>query len=398
MGIGLSSFCNSLVLAFVAGIGPAIQGLVARRSGERSSEAKCVPLNAGLATAFILGAPLSMLGYLLTPHVFGLVSSDPAVTRVGVPFLRILCLAILAVGINNAFRGHWTGIEKPRVYMRVVLFMNCLNVCINYVLIFGHFGAPALGATGAAIGTAISLYVGVLVNCAMVLIHFPEEGFLRTLPASSLITRVAKMGVPATMQEFFFSAGYIVFLWMVGQVGTTELAAANVLVRVTMVLVIFAISLGMASATLVSKTIGQGDIAGAAQWGWDVGKIGVISVTLLGLPLFLFPKVFLSIFLIDPNAVASATIPLQMVAATTGMGSLIYIFSYTMYSIGYGQRVMMVSFITQWFIFLPAVWVIGPHLRYGLLQIWFAQMVYGVVATALITAIWMGGKWKAIRI
>jgi Na+-driven multidrug efflux pump len=58
----------------------------------------------------------------------------------------------------------------------------------------------------------------------------------------------------------------------------------------------------------------------------------------------------------------------------------------------------MVSFSTQWLFFLPAAWIVGPYLKYGLLQIWLVQMVYGALATALITTIWAGGRWKKIKI
>jgi Na+-driven multidrug efflux pump len=200
------------------------------------------------------------------------------------------------------------------------------------------------------------------------------------------------------MQEFFFSAGYIAFFWMVGQVGTSELAAANVLIKITMVLVLLAMALGTASATLVSKTVGAGDLAGAAEWGWDAGKLGVIGISLLGLPILLFPEQVLSIFLSDPRTIAMAVVPLRMVAATTGVGSLIYIFAYTLYSVGDGNRVILVSFSTQWLFFLPAVWIVGPYLRYGLLQIWFVQMAYGALATILVTAIWADGRWQKVKI
>jgi len=395
---GLSVFSNTLILAFVAGIAPAVQGMVARRRGENSAEARCLPLNAGLLTALIAGVPLTILCYLFSPFFFSLISSDPDVTRIGIPFLRTLYLGIAAVGMNAAFRGHWAGIEKPNVYMLVVVFMNCLNIVINYVLIFGHFGAPALGATGAAIGTVTSLYVGVGINFAISFFRFRKDGFLQEMPEPALLARIFTLGTPATLQEFFFSAGHIVYFWLVGQVGTAELAAANVLIRISIVMFVLATSLGMVSATLVSKTIGEGDLAGAAQWGWDSGKLGVIGITLLGIPLLLFPRLFLSIFLSDPYTISITLIPLQLVAATAGLGSLMVIFAYTLYSVGDGNRVMMVSFATQWIFCLPLVWLVGPHLHYGLLQIALVQVTYGFLATVLITALWAEGRWKRIAI
>src|SRR5215813_967740 len=207
--VGLSIYSNTLVLAFVAGLAPAVQGLVARRRGEASTEPKCLSLNGGLLIALVVGTFLTFISYLFTPFLFSLISSDPEVTKIGVPFLRVLYLAVVAVGMNSAFRGYWAGMEKPKVYMLIVLFMNCLNIFLNYVLIFGHFGAPALGATGAAISTALSLYTGVIINFAISHFRFRKDGFLSAKPERPLLTRVFKLALPATLQEFFFSSGYI---------------------------------------------------------------------------------------------------------------------------------------------------------------------------------------------
>ena len=396
--VGLSSFSHSLVLAFVLGIAPAVQGMVARRRGEGSKEPITLPLNAGLMTALAIGIPLTILCYIFTPALFSLISSDPQVTKIGIPFLRTLYTAIVATGFHAAFKGFWAGVERPNLYMTIVLFMNVLNFTGNYLLIQGRFGAPRLGATGAAASTVISLWVGVIINFVLIHILFRKDGFLKARPERQVLSRIFKIGMPATMQEFFYSAGYITFFWIVGQVGTPELAAANVLITITLVLVLMAMSLGSASATLVGKTVGEGDLAGAAQWGWDSGKLGVIAITLLGLPLFLFPERFLSIFLTDPHTINLAVIPLRMVAATTGVGSLIYILAYTLYTVGDGNRVILVSFSTQWLFFLPAAWFVGPYLKYGLLQIWLVQMAYGAIATTLIVALWAGGRWKTIQV
>jgi putative MATE family efflux protein len=396
--VGLSVFSNGLILAFLAGIAPAVQGMVARRRGQGSTEARCLPLNAGLLAAVVVGVPLTILCLILTPYYFALVSSDPEVTKIGIPFLRTLYVAIVAFGLNGAFRGHWTGMEKPRVHMWIVLVLNSLNLLGNFVFIHGRFGFPALGATGAALSTALALYAGVIINSVMSYRRFRNDGFLKVMPNRALLTRIYKLGMPATMQEFFFSLGYLVFFWIVGQVGTKELAATNVLVRISMVHVLLAMSLGVASATLVSRTVGEGDPEGAAQWGWDAGKLGVIAISLLGVPLFLFPEQCLSLFLSDPRAVEIAIIPLRMTAATTGFGSLIYIFAYTLFSIGDGNRVIVISFSTQWLVFLPAAWFVGAYLKYGLVQIWLVMMLYGAIATVLVTAVWAQGRWKRIKI
>jgi MATE family, multidrug efflux pump len=165
-----------------------------------------------------------------------------------------------------------------------------------------------------------------------------------------------------------------------------------------MVLGIVSTSLGRASATLVSRTIGEGDLVSATKWGWTAGKLGVIGITALGLPILFFPKAFLSIFLSDPHTMDVANIPLRLEAATAGIFSLMYIFGYTLNSLGDGKRIMIVSLTTQWLLFLPAVWFVGPYLHYGLLQLWFVQVAYSLLATVLISGLWIDGRWKTIKI
>jgi MATE family multidrug resistance protein len=396
--LGLSVFSNSFLLASVDGLVSSVRGVVARRRGERSTEPTCLPLNAGLLIALVVGVPLAVAFSVMSASFFARVSSDPEVAKIGVPVFSILCLAIPAAGMHKAFNGFWTGVEKPRVFMLIVLFMNSLNIVMNYALIFGHLGAPRLGAKGATISTALSLYVGVILNCVMVRRRFRNNGFLTMRPPKSLVMRITQLGLPINVTRFFMGAGYVIFLRFVGQVGTAELAATNVLVRVTLMLEIFATSLGMAAATLVSKTVGEGDLSRATQWGWSAAKMGITGITLMGLPIIFFPKVFLAFFLSDSYAISISVNPIRIEAAVTGIVSLMYIFGYALNSLGDGKRIMMICLLTQWLLFLPAVWLVGPHLHYGLLQLWLVQIGYGLLASVLVTALWIDGRWKRIKI
>lgn len=397
--VGLAAFSYTLFLSFVGGIASAVQGIVARRRGEGSSEARCLPLNAGILLALGIGIPVAAICYTFAPFFYSMLSSDPEVTKIGVPYLRMLYLAIPAWGLHMAFKGHWNGVEKSNVYMWIVMFMNVLHIIVNYLFIFGNFGAPKMGATGAAFGSVSSLYAAGLLNFIIVFfLHKKQDGFLTARPDWGVLSRIIKLSIPATTQELFYSSGYILFFFMVGKVGTTELAVINVQVRVSMILLIVAASLGMASATLVSRTVGEGDPNAAAQWGWDAGKLAVLVSVTLGLPLVLFPRAILSIFLHNPEAIEMAIVPFQILGGSAGFGSLIWVFAYTLYSVGDGGRVVLVSFCTQWLFFLPAVWVVGPYLHYGLLEISFVQLAYGLLSTILITAVWAQGRWKRIRI
>ncbi|QYF93464.1 MATE family efflux transporter [Massilia sp. PAMC28688] len=396
--VGVAGFSHALISALLTGVTPAVQSIVSRRMGEKSTEPKCAPLNAGLMMALLAGIPLAFICYGLIDWYFSSISSDPEVARVGTPYLQALVLGMPFAGLANAFHGFWAGVARTRVYMLNILFVNLLNAGLGFVLIFGHLGFEPMGAAGAGMATSISLVVSALIYAIMTYVSYRGEGLLTYKPSKELIQRMLQIGIPAVFEAGFFAMGFLVFYWIVGRMGTAELAAMNVLTRISILMDLFASALGMAAITLVSRTLGEGDAEEAERWGWDVAKIGVVWITLLGAPLVLVPEWCLSIFLTDPATLSMAILPARLTGAFLGIASLIYIFATVLISLGEGKRVMIVSFATQWVLFLPGVWIVGVMMQGGLNAIMYVQLAYGALATTLIVAIWRDGRWKQIKI
>jgi Na+-driven multidrug efflux pump len=106
-----------------------------------------------------------------------------------------------------------------------------------------------------------------------------------------------KVSVPSGLQQLFFSAGLVAMFWIIGKIGTPELAAANVLITVLLFAILPGLALGLACATLVGQALGRRDAEDAYQWTWDVAKVTVVLLTLLGLPIWLLPDLVSSIFI-----------------------------------------------------------------------------------------------------
>jgi MATE family multidrug resistance protein len=383
-------------MSLIAGITPAVQGIVARKAGEDNTLPNCMPLNGGLLIALIIGTPLTFLCYYFTPLYFSYVTSNPKVLSDGIVYLRALLLATIAIGFMRAFIGYWSGISRTKVIMVIEVLMNVINGLFNYMLIFGNFGAPEMGIEGAGIASAISYVVATILFFGATFVINKRNNFLNAMPSKKLLKKIFIRGIPAIIQDMFFAAGFVVLFIIISHIGEEEVAAATVLTRITIIMLLFAMALGMASSTLVSNALGQGNIEKANKWAWDTGIIGIVSISLLGLPMFLFPEDTLLLFMVEGKALNMAVIPLQLIAMTTGLVSLIYVFSITLFSIGHGVGVLIVSFVMQWLIFLPAAWYIGLYLNMGLLEIWIAYTLYTLLAALFVTLIWQQGKWKVI--
>jgi putative MATE family efflux protein len=394
--VGMASFANFMASAFITGLSAGVQAIAARRLGEGKPAQTAGPLNGGLLLAIVLAVPLSILLIIATPYLFPLLVDDPEVIGHGIPYFRARLVAMVALGMNFAFRGFWNGINLSRLYLQTLLVMHTSNIFLNWVLIFGHLGVPALGSTGAGIGTAAATFIGTIYYIVLGLRHARPNGFLAGLPSRQTMLSMLRLSIPAGLQQLFFAAGMTAFFWIIGRVGTAELAASNVLVQLMLVVILPGIGFGLASASLVGQALGRGDAAEATTWGWDVCKVSALVVGLVTLPAIFFPDPFLKGFLHDPETLQLARLPLQMLAAVMAFDTVGIVLLNALLGAGYSRVVMVVSVTLQWGLFMPAAYLAGPVV--GMLGIWVCQIIYRAIQTSIFIAIWRQGRWARVTV
>jgi len=330
--------------------------------------------------------------------IFALVNEDPAVIALGVPYFEARLFAMLGVGINFAFRGFWNGISLSIVYLRTLLIMQISNIVLNYGLIFGAFGLPEMGTTGAGVGSAIATYIGALTYMWMAWRRARPHGFLAAMPSRDTMLTMLRLSLPSSAQQFFFAGGLTALFWIVGQVGTPEVAAANVLINLTLVIILPGLALGLAAASLVGQALGARDPVDAHRWGWDVIKVAAVIMAVLGLPMAVVPELILSGFITDVETRALAIPPLRLVGIVIAFDSVGMVLQNAMLGAGAVRTVMTVSIVTQWGIFLPVAWLVGPQLGYGLFGIWVCQSGWRLLHSSALAILWERRGWTKIKI
>ncbi len=396
--VGMASFANFMASAFITGLSAGVQAMAARRLGEGRTEVSAEPLNGGLLLAIGLSLPLAGVPILFADKIFGLLVDDPAVVVLGVPYFKARLFAMVALGVNFAFRGYWNGVNLSKVYMRTLLVMHASNIVLNWVLIFGHFGLPALGVTGAGIGSAIATFIGSGLYLAQGWRLARGNGFLRGLPDRATMLTMLRLSIPTGLQQFFFAAGLTGFFWILGRVGTAELAASNVLVQLLLVAILPGLGSGMAAASLVSQALGRKQPADAMAWGWDVAKLATLGVGLMALVGLFFPDLLLRPFLHDGETLALARLPLRFLAATMSLDTLGMVLMNALLGAGDNLRVMTVTLVLQWLVFLPVAYLIGPILGLGMTGVWLAHIGYRSIQAVVFLAIWRSESWAGIEV
>jgi len=395
---GIGGFSNYLAISFIIGLSAGVQALAARRLGEGRESETAIPLNGGLILAAIIGIPLCIVLVLATPFAFGLLTDDPAVRELGIPYLQARILSMVAVGMNFSFRGYWSAIHLAGVYLRTLLVMHAINIFLHWVLIFGHLGAPALGVFGAGLSTTISLYIGTLLYFFFALRHARDKGFLHRLPSRQTLWKQFKLSLPSSLQQLFFSAGVVALLWIVSRVGTEEVAALNVLMTFHITAVLPAFGIALAAMTLVGNALGRGDADDAADWGWNGAALVFVYGLVLSALLIPLAHPILGVFLTNPGTRELAYLPMVLWALMVSFDTAGMVLMNALIGAGDTRRSMWISVLWQWLFFLPAAYLAGPVLGFGLLGVWAVNSFYRVGQAAHCARTWSRRNWAHIEI
>lgn len=396
--VGTGSFIAFMAVSVVMGLSTGVQAIVARRVGEGNTENVAVALNGALVVAVLSGIVLSTVYWLSAETIFSWVNKDQEVLALGVPYIELRVWTITAVGINMSFRGFWNGTDRPMLYLKTLVFIHSTNILFNYVFIFGNWGFPEMGTQGAAVGTTASMFLGSGYYFYLGFKHAKDQGFCMRRCTRPVMKSLLRLTIPNSLQQLFFATGYTVLFWIIGQVGTAETAAANVLVNLMLVAILPSMAFGIASTTLVGQALGREDIDDAYRWGWDVVKVACLILFVLGGAMVAFPRLWLGIFLHNPETLELARLPLMVFGAAIAVDGSGMVLMQSLLGAGDNKVVMIMSAGTQWLFFLPAAFLVGPKLGFGLLGIWIVQACYRILLTFFFATRWRGKVWAGIKV
>jgi putative MATE family efflux protein len=391
--IGIATALLSMLMAVLFGIDSAVQALVAQRFGAGLVQLAGATLNDALAIAAVGGLVLALLGHVAGPALFSLVTSDAAVVARGLPYFDAALPMLLFLGANFAFSAYRNGAGTPRHTLLVAAIQLACSALFGYLLIFGALGLPRLEMTGAGLGGTLAAVVALIVHLVLALRTAPITGFLRTLPNRRGVCLVLRIGLPVGLQQSMLYVGTTVFFAIVGQIGTGEVAAMNVVLSMMLLSILAAAGAGMAAATLVGMALGRGDAADATCWGWQVAWLGALGILAFSLVVVVAPGAALGLFIADRSTIELAAAPLGVMALGMSVDAFGRILGFALRGAGATRLVTAVAFSLQWGVQLPLAWLIGVRLGCGLMGIAIIRLLLFAVEAAVVTLMWRDGFW-----
>ncbi len=284
-------------LLFVATVGT--QVVVAQRAGEDDVAAFRRAAMNGLWLAIAVGVGVGALTAILAPSLVAALDPGPAVVSFAVPYLTVYALGFPILFAADGLEAGLVGVGDTRGAFLLNGLAVGLNLLLDPILIFGLFGAPALGVRGAALASVLGYAAGLLLGAA--LLRAGRQGLKATREAARIdlptLREIADVGLPNAGQTLGQQGARVAVVAVVASVaGPPGLAAYTVGMRVASVAVIPALGLQQAAQSVVGQNLGARSPDRARRATWIGVAIAAGGLAVVGALQWLFPLPIAEVF------------------------------------------------------------------------------------------------------
>jgi putative MATE family efflux protein len=399
--MGLGFLGSWAITSLFSSLSTGTHVLVARRHGEGDHMKVGEVLNNSLFICAILGVVFGALGYLASYSIIDFFSKSDAVAHAGAAYMRYQFFGLPFFLLIVSYRGFFYGIGHTRIFMFSAIIINVFNIIFNYLFIFGAFGFPRMELAGAGIGSSISMVLGWLFFLFVTLTgHYRKQYkyFSHFRISKDVIRQIVGISIPVSMQNILILLGFLVFVAIIGIIGTVEQAASQVVITALFISLMPCLGFGIAAQTLVGQSIGRGDIKMAHAYGYETAKLGTLFTIAIGILFVLAPDVVLRVITTSDQIVEMAR-PILRIA---GVAQVFYgsgiIFANALQAGGATVYVMFVEVLTHWVIFLPLTYVFGVTLGGTIRGAWLALPVYVIAYTTMNFLKFRSVSWIKIKL
>lgn len=400
--LAAASFVNNLTMILVlAGLGFSL-GLTplvsdAESKGDRRGVGAL--LRAGLKLSSLFAAAMAAILAILYLNLGRMGQPEELLPMIRSYYI-VVAISILATYFFNTFKQFTDGTMRPTVSMIIIITSNLLNIAGNYVLIYGKCGFPELGLLGAGIST---LFARIFTVSAMAAYFFLDrrlakyrDGFRAACGDKGAMSRIARLGAPISGQMAMETASFSVIVIIVGWLGTTALAAHQVMTTISQICYMMYIAVGSGAAILISSLNGQGltkEVNMTARTAYAMTL--ALTVVCSGIVLAAI-RPLSALFTDSPEVISLAvTLVLPFILYQFGDGMQIC-FSNCLRGIQQVKLILPIAFTAYLLVSIPCSYLFGFVLDFGLKGIWFGYPVSLTLAGILYLAVFRRKQKKTV--
>ncbi len=338
----------------------------------------------GAAVFLFAGEPLIQL-YLQGE---GAVEDAQASLACGLSYIHIMVLGLLPFVLVQCYAGTLRETGETFLPMLAGIIAVLVNLTFNYILIFGHFGAPALGAAGAAIATVLSRYVELAIVVIWTHMHKKKNLFAGEIYKSpkipvQLVQRILKKGMPLMINELLWSVGIAALTQCYSFRGLHVVAALNISQTISNLFNVVYLALGSSVSIVVGQLLGANRMEEAVDTDRKMITFSTVSCLFIGGILFAAAPLFPQIYNTTDEVRALATSIIRVCAIYMPIGSFLHASYFTLRS---GGKTIITFFFDSGFICcisLPVAYVLAHYTAIPIVALYFSVQMLDLMKCAI---------------
>ncbi len=384
-----------VAMGIVLGIDP----LVTQAHGARDAVGLARALQRGIVVALAVSLPVALL-WLFTGPVLVAFDQDPEIAAVAHDYLMVQLPSQPFFLVFCALRQYLQGRGILRPMLFVALAANLLNVFLNWVLVFGNLGAPALGAVGSGIATSLVQTSMPLALFAILRLARLHEGawapWSREVLDWPALRAIFAVGLPVGVHFAAEIWGFQVAMIWSGWLGATELAANALVLNLASLSFMMPLGIALAAVTRVGNLIGEKRPREAQTAAWGALALGVGVMAFCGLVFFVFRESIGRIYTEEAAVLALVATCMPVAAAFQVFDGAQVVASGILRGMGSTRPSAVANVVGYYVLGLPLGYWLTFELGYGLPGLWWG-IALGVAAVAVALVVWIAARGPARR-
>lgn len=262
-GVAIANQVQFLLQMIVTGAASGMGVIISQYWGKREVEPIKRVFAVGFWISLALSFVMSVIVWFFPQGVMGLLTNEQAIIPSGVDYLKIMVFSYLMFSVSNSLLGVMRSVETVRIGFYISLATLVINVCLNYTLIYGNFGAPELGVKGAAYATLTSRVVEFIAS--LLYCRFIDKKLKLRLKdifmlKKSYIRDFCKSGVPLLLSNTSWGIAMSVQGAILGRLGAAGIAASSIAQTLFQCTSVVAYATGDAARVMTGMAVGEGDM------------------------------------------------------------------------------------------------------------------------------------------
>ncbi len=329
------------------------------------------------------------------------IDSDQSPERVlqfGKDYLAIMLIGMIPFAIEEVYASTLRECGETRVPMVAGLVAVGVNLCLNYVLIFGKFGAPRLGVVGAAIATVISRFVQA--GIVMFWTHWNTlrmkfaRGLYRSLRIPLALTgKISVKGLPLMTNEILWSVGMAVLNQRYSSRGLDAVAGLNISSTITNLFNVVFIAMGSAVAIMVGQLLGAGELEEARDTDTKLIAFSVISSAMLGAILFTLAPLFPMLYDTSDSVKSLATGFIRVGSACMPIYAFMHATYFTLRTGGKTFITFLFDSVFLWCVCVPVAFVLSKYTGIPVVYLYLCMQSLDLIKCAIGFVLVKKGVW-----